>query len=142
MTYSPTCGSCVIAFIAAPKTFDTAGPIDVIVYDGYPDAVQDRHQSNVLRLKDVRAFFQWIEKTGKSLRERFEELSKQARDDIQQSGRWWGCQRLLKSLRLMAEEFPIRIFKEALGEETYKRLIDNKLGKPGRHKPDKIITAR
>jgi hypothetical protein len=118
----------VVLLAARPESYDTPGPIEVSVYEGFPGAVKDKWGLPTLMLSDVREFFEWTETHGRALLDRFETLRNQAHrrfDELPDEG---GAA-FAETMRLVVEESPIRIFKEEIGKETYKRIIGQHLSR-------------
>lgn len=116
----------ITAAIGGPKAYDAIGPINVHVYEGFPGAIKDRWGIFVLPLPNVRDHFSWIESYGASLLDRFNALHGKVRrsfDSLPDGG----DSEFARTLKLLIEESPIRTFKDALGEETYDRVIDQRL---------------
>jgi hypothetical protein len=111
------------ASMGGPKTYDS-GPIEVQVYEGFPDSAVDEWGVWVLTLADARAFFNWFQRFGRSQLDRFEALSRRAHHDFDNLPDDQGDAAMMRSLRLFVEESPIRTFRHDLGDEIYDRLID------------------
>lgn len=116
----------LLAAVAAPRAYDVPGPIEVQVYEGFPGATTDQWGLPTLQLAGVREFFQWVASFGRTQLDRFEALQVRAHrsfDELPDGG----AAARAETLRLLVEDSPIRSFKEALGEETYNRLISQRL---------------
>ena len=120
----------LLAYIGRPKTYDVPGPIDVSVYDGFPGAVKDKWGCHILQLPDVRSFFAWIETQGAMLIDLFKALRDQAVRDFETLSDS-GEAAFAETLKLLAEETPLRVFRGDLGEETYQSLIHKHLTRGG-----------
>jgi hypothetical protein len=118
------------AAIAGPTAYDVPGPIEVPVYDGFAGATTDRWELPTLMLAGVREFFEWVESYGRAQLDRFEALRTGAHrsfDELPDAGE----AAFAESLKSLVEESPLRTFKEALGDETYNRLIRQRLSRKG-----------
>jgi hypothetical protein len=80
----------------------------------------------VLLLDGVREYFQWVETHGRAQLDRFNGLSRRAHQGFDRLPDG-GDGALAESLKRFVEELPIRSFKEELGEETYSRVITQRL---------------
>jgi hypothetical protein len=93
---------------------------------GFPGASTDQWGLPTLMLPGVREFFEWVQTYGKTQLERFEALRDRAHrsfDELPDGG----AGAFAEALRALAEEAPVRTFKDALGEEAYNRLIHQRL---------------
>jgi hypothetical protein len=114
------------AAVPGPTAYDVPGPIEVLVYEGFPRATPNRWGLPTLMLADVREFFRWLASYGRALLDRFEALKVRAHQGFGGLPDE-GDAAFAKSFKEFVEESPIRTFREALGDETYNRLINQRL---------------
>ena len=114
------------AAATGPRSYDVPGPIEIQVYEGFPGATKDRWGLPVLMLAGVREYFEWIETHGRAQLDRFNGLSSRAHQGFDRLPDG-GDGAFAESLKRFVEELPIRSFKEELGEETYSRVITQRL---------------
>ncbi|MCC8959486.1 hypothetical protein H8B02_40615 [Bradyrhizobium sp. Pear77] len=125
----------LMATIGGPKSYDVSGPIEVSVYEGFPGATKGRWDLPVLKLDGVREYFEWIGDYGRAQLDRFEALRKRAHqgfDELPDGG----DAAFAETRKYMVEEMPIRSFKEDLGQETYDKLIQQRVSETRLFKPN------
>jgi hypothetical protein len=113
----------MFAMMGGPRSYDQPGPIETHVYEGYPEAVVDRHGLPMLLHDDVRAWFRWIEQSSTSVLARIDTLEAevfQAFDALDGKDSDAAFDETLRSIR---EETPVRVLRPLVGEEEYQRLI-------------------
>jgi hypothetical protein len=93
------------------------------ILDDYPGAVPDRRGMPVIRLADVRAYFEWIGSSAQSVIDRYEALSSKTRADLESLGEEEIDRAFAHSLDAITEEMPVRVLKQHVGEEEYARLL-------------------
>jgi len=111
------------AVMGGPKSYDQAGPIEIHVDEGYPGAVSDRRGMPVIRLADVRAYFEWVGSKAQSVIARYEALSSKTSADFENLGDEEIDRAFAHSLDAITEEMPVRVLKQHVGEEEYARLL-------------------
>jgi Restriction endonuclease len=122
----------LFAAMAGPSAYDVPGPIEVQVFnDGFPGATTDCWGLPTLMLADVREFFNWLESYGREQLDRLEALRIRAHRSFDELPDDAAEAAIANMLRRHVEDMPIRTFKEALGDETYNRLINQRLSRKG-----------
>lgn len=111
----------LFSHLARPAAYDTPGPIEVSVYEGFPGAAKDRWGVPTLRFSGAREFFIWFEAYGKEQLVRFETIRSRARASFDVLPDQDAAFRA--TLKATVEELPIRAFREELGEDLYSSLI-------------------
>lgn len=114
----------IFAMMSGPKSFDQPGPIEVSVDEEYTGAERSRNDLFLLRLKDVRAWFQWVEGASRSLIERFRVLEKATFDTFEALPDAAADESMKRTFRGIREETPIRVLKSRLQPDEYERLLE------------------
>jgi hypothetical protein len=118
----------LFAAMTGPSAYDVPGPIEVQVFShGFPGATTDCWGLPTLMLADVREYFNWLERYGREQLDRLETLCIRAHRSFDELPDDAAEAAVANMLRRNVEELPIRTFKEALGDETYTRLINEHL---------------
>lgn len=113
----------VFAMMGGPKSYDQPGPIETGVYDGYPGEIADQHGLPVVRHKDVRAWFRWVENQATSLLAQIETLEAEVFQGFEALHVEESNAAFKDTLRLILEEMPVRLLKPLVGDAEYARLI-------------------
>ena len=113
----------IFAAMAQPKTYDEPGPIEVQANPDIPGAVVDSNGLHVVILPSVRDYFEWIMPIANELLAKYNALSKRAHEAFEALPDVEGDAVFQRSLNAVAEETPIRVFRENLGEATYASLL-------------------
>lgn len=111
------------AMRGGPKSYDQAGPIEVTVDESHPQAVSNCQGVPVVRLADVRAYFEWILTQAQSVIDRYEALFSKTRADFDNLEDEEIDNAFAESSDDITEEMPVRILKQHIGEEEYARLF-------------------
>jgi Restriction endonuclease len=113
----------LFAIAYGPRSYDHPSPIETQVYESYPGAAPDKYGVPMLRHRDVRAWFQWIQNSLISVIKRInllEQQTTQAFDAFEESKIEAAFEETLNAIR---EEAPIRILRPLVGEQEYQRLL-------------------
>lgn len=114
----------MVAFHCRPKTIDAPLPIKVQVPDGYPRSIKDKFGISELHFDAFRPYFRWICDTSTKKLAYFQRLRDSAHD-IVNSLPDGGNDYYQQALNRIAEEAPIRLFKDEIGIDLYQRIITN-----------------
>lgn len=113
----------VFAIMAGPKSYDQPGPIDIHVDEHHAQATPDERGMPVVRVPDVRAYFDWIFTAAAAVLDRYETLSSTTMAEFEGLGDDEIDRAFSASLDAMTEEMPIRVLKKHMGDDEYDRLL-------------------
>lgn len=113
----------MLEILGGPKSYDQPGPFHVPAPDGHAGPVTDRFGQPALELRDVRAWFNWARTSAQSVIDRTALLRRstsEAFDALPEADTDAAFESALAEMRT---EMPVRLLKDRLDPEEYKRIL-------------------